>query len=119
MATSYQQGLEDGFIDAIIVTQPQNTGGHTYEKFLEVLHKYTCAVYHNTGSLYYIAYGYGFDAGADYLSIQDKQYQHNWMDISTWDSNYKTELCISSTCTCGGSTRRKLRYSNDEWEYFK
>lgn len=87
-SNSYQEGLKDGFIDAITVTQPQDTGGHTYEKFLEVLHKYACAVYRNAGSLYYVAYGIGFDLGGIYLKSQETQQRHLWVDATIFDSDH-------------------------------
>lgn len=66
----YEQGKVDGFIDSIIITQPVNTNGHTFEKFKEVDAKYNSAIYSVQPSLYQIGYALGVDCGAYYLGYR-------------------------------------------------
>lgn len=68
----YRQGLEDGYIDGCVISQPCNEGEHSLERYHSVSYKYKSSISpFLTQTQYTLGYGNGVDAAAIYLGIAE------------------------------------------------
>lgn len=89
MTTTYQEGLEDGFVDAMIISQPINTGGHTYEEFCRIRDKYYTSInYPDLVPGYFRAHAVGFNLGFFYLYPKENYPVSFAFLLPEWSSNH-------------------------------